>query len=63
MPRAESEQELDSPVKPGETIYLNCISVLNPKITKGRTKNFILAVTPATTVHITDRMGKVSLEL
>lgn len=42
---------------------LNCISVLNPKITKGRTKNFILAVTPATTVHITDRMGKVSLEL
>ena len=28
-----------------------------------RTKNYILAVTPATTVHITDRMGKVSLEL
>ena len=54
---------LDKPVKSGETIYLNCISVLNPKITKGRTKNFILAVTPATTVHITDRMGKVSLEL
>ena len=57
------ETMLDKPVTPGETIYLNCISVLNPKITKGRTKNFILAVTPATTVHITDRMGKVSLEL
>ena len=53
---------LDKPVKPGETIYLNSISVLNPKITKGKSSNFILSVTPATTGHVTDRMGKVTLE-
>ena len=28
-----------------------------------QTKSYILMVTPATTVHVTDRMGKVSLEL
>lgn len=53
---------LDKPVKPGETIFLNCITVLNPKITKGKASNFILSVTPATTVHVTDRMGRVALE-
>ncbi len=52
---------LDKPVKPGQSIHLNCVSVLNHKITKGRTANAILAVTPATTVHVTDRMGKVTL--
>ena len=36
--------------------------MLNPKITKGKSSNFILSVTPATTVHVTDRMGKVMLE-
>ena len=53
---------LDKPVAPGDTIYLNCVSALNPKLTKGKSANFILTVTPATTVHITDRMGKVTLE-
>ena len=36
--------------------------MLNPKITKGQTKSYILTVMPATTVHVTDRMGKVTLE-
>ena len=53
---------LDKPVNPGDTIFLNCVTVLNPKISKGRADNFILAVTPATTVHTTDRMGRVILE-
>ena len=53
---------LDKPVRPGETIFLNCVSVLNPKVTKGKAKSYILTVTPATTVHVTDRMGKVTLE-
>lgn len=56
------DKMLDKPVKPGEFIHLNGIAVLNPKITKGRTANYILAITPATTVHITDRMGKITLE-
>ncbi|MBP5545264.1 MAG: DUF4838 domain-containing protein [Kiritimatiellae bacterium] len=53
---------LDKPVKPGDTIFLNCVAVLNPKITEGKASNFILTVTPATTVHVTDRMGRVKLE-
>ena len=53
---------LDKEIKPGDTIYLNCITVLNNKLIKGITDSFILAVTPATTVHITDRMGSIVLE-
>ena len=51
---------LDKPVAPGETVYLNCISVLNPKLRGAGT--LIQGVTPCTTVHITDRMGKVTLK-
>lgn len=52
---------LDKPVKSGDTIFLNCATVLNPKITKDHASNMILTVTPATTVHTTDRMGRVTL--
>ncbi len=55
------DKMLDKPVAPGDTIFLNCVSVLNPKVTKGKASNYILTVTSATTVHVTDRMGRVTL--
>lgn len=52
---------LDRSVAPGDTIYLNCVSVLGKRLL-GPGDTFIQTVTPSSTVHTTDRMGRVILE-
>ena len=51
---------LDGPVAPGGSFYMNCVRVTGDNLTEKKCTN-ILGVTPCTTVHITDRMGKVTL--
>ena len=51
----------DAQLVPGDVFYMNCVRVTDMHLTEKKCSN-ILGVTPCTTVHTTDRMGKVTLE-